>query len=87
MVATWMIKVETYKDVVGLLPLLNGSLKIACGLQDGTCPRDKDDLTVLAGGLAGAGAVVVPLGQLAGIGHRAGEGLYQHQPDQYDFTK
>jgi hypothetical protein len=25
-----------------LLPFLNGSLKIACGLQDGTCPRDKD---------------------------------------------
>jgi hypothetical protein len=25
-----------------LLPLLNGSLKIACGLQGGTCPRDKD---------------------------------------------
>ena len=47
----------------------------------------QDDLTVLAGGLAGAGAVVVPLGQLAGIGHRAGEGLHQHQPDQYDFTK
>jgi hypothetical protein len=40
----------------------------------------QDDLTVLAGSLAGAGAIVVPLGQLTGIGHRAGEGL--HQPDQ-----
>jgi hypothetical protein len=40
----------------------------------------QDDLTVLAGSLAGAGAIVVPLGQLTGIGRRAGEGL--HQPDQ-----
>lgn len=48
----------------------------------------QDDLTVLPGGLAGAGAVVIPLGQLAGIGHRAGEGLHQqHQQDQYDFAK
>lgn len=39
----------------------------------------QDDLTVLAGGLAGAGAIVVPLGQLAGISHRAGESLH-HQP-------
>jgi hypothetical protein len=86
-----------------LFPLLNGSLKIACGLQDDTSPTKgkkvtpgiqvtnhennrvnfdechllQDDLAVLAGGLAGAGAIVVPLGQLAGIGDRAGESLHQ----------
>ena len=31
----------------------------------------EDDLAVLAGGLAGAGAVVVPLGQLARVGDGA----------------
>jgi hypothetical protein len=35
------------------------------------------DLAVLSGGLAGAGAVVVPLGQLAGISDRAGQSLHQ----------
>lgn len=47
----------------------------------------QDDLTVLAGGLAGAGAIVVPLRQLAGIGNRAGEGLRStnQQPGRYEF--
>jgi hypothetical protein len=40
----------------------------------------QDDFTVLAGSLSSAGAIVVPLGQLAGIGHGAGEGL--RQPDR-----
>jgi hypothetical protein len=94
-----------------MLPLLDGSLKIACGLQGGsTCPREMivpcllvkqtkkciqawRAMTLTIGwphcprrGLARAGVILVPLWQLAGIGHRAGEGLHQHQLDQYDFT-
>jgi hypothetical protein len=75
-----------------VLPVLNGSSKIACRLlvkqkirmhpslacHDTHCPHR---------GLAGAGVVLVPLWQLAGIGHLARQGLAQHQPDQYDFTK
>ena len=50
-----------------------------------TCDLLEDDLAVLAGGLAGAGAVVVPLGQLAGIGDRTGESL--HQPTRTVHTQ